>query len=42
MISAKQKLVIRTDLYRCGRGFVIAAIWLAAIQAFFAIVNLIF
>lgn len=42
MISAKQKLVIRTDLYRCGRGFVIAAIWLAAIQAFFAIVNLFF
>lgn len=42
MISSKQKLVIRTDLYRCGRGFVIAAIWLAAIQAFFAIVNLIF
>lgn len=42
MISSKQKTVVQTDLYRCGKGFVIAAIWLAAIQAFFAIVNLIF
>lgn len=42
MISSKQKIVVQTDLYRCGKCFVIAAIWLAAIQAFFAIVNLIF
>lgn len=41
MISSKQKIVVQTDLYRCGKGFVIAAIWLAAIQAFFAILNLI-
>ena len=41
MISSKQKIVVQTDLYRCGKGFVIAAIWLAAIQAFFAIWNLI-
>lgn len=41
MISSKQKTVVQTDLYRCGKGFVIAAIWLAAIQAFFAILNLI-
>lgn len=41
MISSKQKIVVQTDLCRCGKGFVIAAIWLAAIQAFFAILNLI-
>ena len=41
MISSKQKTVVQTDLYRCGKGFVIAAIWLAAIQVFFAILNLI-
>ena len=39
MISSKQKIVVQTDLYRCGKGFVIAAIWLAAIQAFFAILE---
>lgn len=41
MISSKQKNVVQTDLYRCGKGFVIAAIWLAAIQVFSAILNLI-
>lgn len=41
MISSKQKIVVQTDLYRCGKGFVIAAVWLAAIQAFFAILNLV-
>lgn len=41
MISSKQKIVVQTDLYRCGKGFAIAAVWLAAIQTFFAILNLI-
>lgn len=41
MISSKQKIVVQTDLYRCGKGFVIAAVWLAAIKTFFAILNLI-
>lgn len=42
MISSKQKIVVQTDLYRCGKGFAIAAVWLAAIQTFFAVLNLIF